>query len=140
MHKVLLAVDGSSHSDQAVRHVIDFARAYGPIEVHLINVEPEPVVWQTHGMEQAAVEAHLAALSHRSMKSAQTLLSEAEMPSHAHSKVGDIAATIAATAEKLRCDAIVMGTRGLGAVAGLALGSVTRKVLHLAQVPVVCVK
>jgi nucleotide-binding universal stress UspA family protein len=34
----------------------------------------------------------------------------------------------------------VMGSRGLGAVSGLALGSVGRKVLHLAKVPVMFVK
>jgi len=33
-----------------------------------------------------------------------------------------------------------MGTRGMGAVAGLALGSVATKVLHLAVVPVTLVK
>jgi nucleotide-binding universal stress UspA family protein len=40
-------------------------------------------------------------------------------------------------ADELGCDTIVMGTRGLG---GLALGSITRQVLHLANKPVVCIK
>jgi nucleotide-binding universal stress UspA family protein len=33
-----------------------------------------------------------------------------------------------------------MGTRGLGALAGLALGSVATKVVHLAEVPVTLVR
>jgi nucleotide-binding universal stress UspA family protein len=45
-----------------------------------------------------------------------------------------------ALADELDCDHIVMGTRGLGAIPGIVLGSVTRKVLHLAKVPVVCIR
>jgi nucleotide-binding universal stress UspA family protein len=33
-----------------------------------------------------------------------------------------------------------MGTRGLGHVAGMLLGSVTTKVIHLTEVPVLLVK
>ena len=33
-----------------------------------------------------------------------------------------------------------MGTRGMGAVAGLVMGSVAQKVVHLAAVPVTLVK
>ena len=33
-----------------------------------------------------------------------------------------------------------MGTRGLGSVAGMLLGSVVTKVLHLTEVPVLLVK
>jgi nucleotide-binding universal stress UspA family protein len=35
---------------------------------------------------------------------------------------------------------IVMGTRGMGGVAGLVLGSVATKVVHLSKVPVMLVK
>jgi nucleotide-binding universal stress UspA family protein len=48
--------------------------------------------------------------------------------------------TLAALADELGCDHIIMGTRGLGAISSIVLGSVTRKVLHLANVPVTCVK
>ncbi|HET9042709.1 MAG TPA: universal stress protein, partial [Burkholderiales bacterium] len=38
------------------------------------------------------------------------------------------------------CEGIVMGTRGLGSVATLVLGSVAHKVLHLTHVPITLVK
>lgn len=140
MRKVLVPVDGSGHSDQAVRHLVDFVREHGPLEVHVANVEPEPVAWQTHGMEKETIEAHLAARGHQAVKSAHEILKASGMPHHTHLARGDTAAVIVALAEKLGCDTIVMGTRGLGAVSGLAMGSVTRKVLHLSNLPVICVK
>jgi nucleotide-binding universal stress UspA family protein len=47
---------------------------------------------------------------------------------------------IAQYAKEKGCDQIVMGTRGLGTVQGLLLGSVATKVIHLANVPVMLVK
>ena len=52
----------------------------------------------------------------------------------------DAATTIARRADSLQCEGIVMGTRGMGAIANLLLGSVAAKVVHLANVPVTLVK
>ena len=57
-----------------------------------------------------------------------------------HVRIGQSAEEIAACAQELGCDGIVMGTRGMGAIAGLALGSVATKVVHLTRVPVTLVK
>jgi nucleotide-binding universal stress UspA family protein len=43
-------------------------------------------------------------------------------------------------AGELGCDLIVMGTHGRGAVAGMVMGSVANRVLHLAPCPVQLVK
>ncbi len=43
-------------------------------------------------------------------------------------------------AAELDCDLIVMGTHGRGPVAGLVMGSVATRVLHLAACPVLLVK
>ena len=140
MRNVLLPVDGSEHAYQAAQFMVDFIRQHGPVDVHVVNVEPKPLEWQTHGMEAQAIEAHLAARAHIAMKPVLHLFSEAGIACHHHVKRGDVAETVAALAEDLGCDTIVMGTRGLGAISGLALGSVARKVLHLTHLPVVCVK
>ena len=44
------------------------------------------------------------------------------------------------TAEDMKCDLIVMGSRGRSDIEGLLLGSVTHKVLTLATVPVLVVR
>jgi len=53
-----------------------------------------------------------------------------------HVSVGEAAETILAFAKDLGCDQIVIGTRGLGAVSSLVLGSVANEVARHATIPV----
>jgi nucleotide-binding universal stress UspA family protein len=55
-------------------------------------------------------------------------------------KLGDAAPEIARAAARMNCESIVMGSRGMGAVKSLVLGSTAMKVIHLATVPVTIVK
>jgi nucleotide-binding universal stress UspA family protein len=54
--------------------------------------------------------------------------------------VGDVPKALVTYAEEKGCDGIVMGTRGMGAVGNLLLGSVATKVIHLTRLPVTLVK
>jgi nucleotide-binding universal stress UspA family protein len=66
---------------------------------------------------------------------AQRPAAEAGPDASAHVRIGDAAEETVGRAGAQGCDAIVMGTRGRGAVAGLVLGSVARRVVNLAAVP-----
>ena len=50
------------------------------------------------------------------------------------------AETIGETARRLQVDTVVMGTRGLGSLSGLLLGSVAHRVVHQVPLPVILVK
>jgi nucleotide-binding universal stress UspA family protein len=52
---------------------------------------------------------------------------------------GDPAHTIADLAREVGADAIVVGTRGRSTIAGLLVGSVTHRLLHIAPCPVLAV-
>ena len=54
--------------------------------------------------------------------------------------VGDVAPSIADRARDLQCDAIVMGTRGLGVIQTSVAGLGRVKVIHLADQPVTLIK
>lgn len=140
MRKVLLPVDGSDSAFQATLYVIDFTQKHGPVEIHVLNVQPKPLEWQTCGMEKEVINDHLSIEAYLAMKPILHALNEEEIAYQTHIKLGDPAETLAALADELGCDHIVMGTRGLGAIPGIVFGSVTHKVLHLANVPVTCVK
>ena len=140
MRKVLLPVDGSDSAFQAALYLVEFVRQHGPVEVHVVNVQPKPVEWQTRGMEKDAINDHLAVAADLTMKPILQVLKEEKIPYQTQVKLGDPAEILAALAEELGCDHIVMGTRGLGGISGIVLGSVTRKVLHVAKVPVLCIK
>jgi nucleotide-binding universal stress UspA family protein len=55
-------------------------------------------------------------------------------------RAGRAAKTIAEVAREESVAQIVMGTRGLGGVQGLLLGSVATQVIHLVEVPVTLIK
>lgn len=74
------------------------------------------------------------------MAAARKLLDAAGVKYQHRIGVGDAAETIAAYAKEKGCDQIVMGTRGMGSVSNLLLGSVATQVIHLSPVPVLLVK
>ncbi|MNU09423.1 Universal stress protein G [compost metagenome] len=51
-----------------------------------------------------------------------------------------MAAQVSEFADRLGCDTVVMGTRGLGSFTGMLLGSVATRVIHEVSVPVLLVK
>jgi nucleotide-binding universal stress UspA family protein len=76
--------------------------------------------------------AEMLALSRR-------ILDAAGVAYTTHPLVGSIAETIIAQSKELDSAMIYMGTRGMTALSNMLLGSVTTRVLHLAEIPVVLV-
>jgi nucleotide-binding universal stress UspA family protein len=54
--------------------------------------------------------------------------------------VGPVAETIVRQASLNRCDLIMMGTRGMSAVAKLLLGSCASRVVNISPIPVLLVR
>lgn len=141
MRKALVPVDGSSNSDRAVQHVIALAGICPSMEVLLLNVQPEIGDWQVRRfLKKEEVEAMEESKGGDALQSARVLLDAAKVRYTPQVLIGPVAETIAKTALEQGCDGIVMGTRGLGAVAGALLGSIASQVVHLSDVPVTLVK
>ena len=139
MITILLPVDGSKSSDRAVRHVVYLADKGMPASIVLLNVLPR--IFGVSAREQRRLRTAMdIQATDRATRSARSLLDDAQIPYRAYTRIGAAADTILKFAKQRRCDQIVMGTRGLGAVAGLVLGSVAMKVLQLTDIPVTLVK
>lgn len=141
--KVLIAVDGSEPSLRAVDFTIDHIGRTPGVSFILLHVWNASAI-NLLGVVEAMDENWLQGAEQRS---ADAALSEAIKKCEAAgvsfesmSRSGHVAESIAQTAHEEGTHFIVMGTRGLGGVEGLLLGSVTTQVIHLAQTPITLVK
>jgi len=139
MKTLLIPVDNSPSCRHAVRHVLQQAQAGEAMALHLLNVQhpfPSHVgrFFSREDLDEAYAEAALQAAA-----SARQLLDEAGLVYTFHQAVGDQAQEIAALADRLGCDAIVMGTARKSAVLRALESSVTTRVIELTHVPVTVV-
>lgn len=139
MARILIGIDGSKGALKALDYVVARKRRGEKIEVLLLYAQP---LIKAHGpmMTQAMVRDYQAQESERAL-SATGLKTRAKfLEADTYVEAGDPAECIIAFAKKSKCSEIVMGSRGLGRLSGLLLGSVVAKVVQLADVPVVVVK
>ena len=136
MLKVLVPVDGSSNALGAVRHAIAEYRRHHELELHLLNVQPALSRHVARFLSRGDRDAWHRAQADAALLEARTLLTQAGVPIHAHWVVGDRAAQICQTAERLAVHHIVMGTARKNSLTRMLEDSVTNKVLEATTVPV----
>ena len=135
MLRVLVPVDGSESSTRAVQTAVQLYERLAKVEVLLLHVEVVDGVPATalgDGGQRAAVPAD-------ALLRAKSLLDAAGVPHTSEIRRGYVPPVIAQYADAMRCDAIVMGTRGLGST-GDVVGSIARQVIALSDLPVTLVK
>lgn len=143
MKNVLIPFDGSEAATRAVQYIVDRPQAHRPSQVHLLNVQQIdvrqiPVIRGPYDYDAACDS--LRAIGQRVVASAEEKLRTAGLAFETHVEVGFPEDIIADHAANLDCDHIVMGTRGMGAIKGMLLGSTATKVIHLSNVPVILIK
>ena len=137
---LLVPVDGSAGAERAVDHAIMLAGWELVDQLHLINVQyPLPGAVTTF-VGSKAVSGYHHDEGMKALAASQAKLDAAKIPYHVHIAVGQPAEAIASFCDELKCDTIVMGTRGHGRAAGLLLGSVARDVIGRANAPVTVVR
>jgi len=141
MLRLLVPVDGSANSDRAVKYVIELAKRLKSTEVLALNVQPAvSYVELMLGPKPSAVAPESARAGRDAARSAGALFDAAGVAYTLEVEQGEPGETIGAFAKRRNCDLIVMGTRGMGLIKTLAVGSVATKVIHLVDVPVTLVK
>jgi nucleotide-binding universal stress UspA family protein len=135
---ILLAFDGSEHSRKAATLAGNLARQ-----------QPEATIWAAcivDPIPSGIGEPNFSQLASERSMTGQQAIDEAirligdGVDIRRELLFGSAAESIITVAETRQCDLIVMGTRGLGALRGLLLGSQTQKVVSLTNCPVLLVK
>lgn len=140
MRTILIPVDASENALRAVRHAASMAAEDPSLQFHLLNVQ-EPFQLSLHAyLAQEQIHGIQKAEAQHALQPAVRILDAAGAACHPEWRVGPVPQTIADYASEIGCEAIVMGTRGMSAIANLLIGSTAAKVIHLASVPVTLVK
>ncbi len=139
MLKTLIPVDGSDNSVRAVQFLLKQAgNSKQPFEIHLLNVQ-HPFPGTIKGVSDQAKKYHHDE-GMKALANACQLLDNAKVKYTYHIGVGEVGEVVAHFVNELKCDQVVMGTRGMSSIANMVLGSAATKVLHLVQVPVLLVR
>ena len=144
MMRMIVATDGSSHAIGAAKLAARLVRELREAEVVLVTVGHIPTI-ALGGPGDGVVD--LGSMEEGLQQAGQTILEKtAETLGGVDARIsrvyrrGDPAGEIIKAAREHKADLIVMGSRGLGQIGGLILGSVSERVLHGAHGPVLIVR
>lgn len=137
--KILLATDGSENARRAADEVAGLAKELSSnvILVYIINTPPSQ-----SRMAKANFDVHslLEEDARTDIKDTIRIFEKGDIPYTLKVAIGDPAAEIIEIAGKEMAELIVIGSRGLGTIKGVFLGSVSQKVTYHAPCPVMIVK
>jgi nucleotide-binding universal stress UspA family protein len=138
--KILVPVDGSENSFRALDHALFLARATGAMLAAIHVIESPPTVYvesqklldqllSNYKKESSKVLDKCEQIAEKSGVKIDTIVTE-----------GDAGSNIIGYAQTGGFDLIVIGSRGLGRLKEMVLGSTSNKVLHNAKCPVMLVR
>ena len=137
--RILLAVDGSEHGYHAARMAADLARAMKSEILRIVVSYNKIPPYLGEPNLQQAINARLTEAQGILQKAVEAV---GDVPAEIHTELieGDTAESIIEVAKTRESSVIVMGSRGLGGLAGLVLGSTSQKVVSHAPCPVLIVR
>ena len=136
-NNIVLAFDGSEYSDKALLRAKAIAERFGAT-LWLVHVfrNPSDLLGYT---DFEKIYAKRKSAAQAVMDDARQKLGRTSFTIQEELQEGNETDAILKIAENCTADLIVMGSRGLGAVKGFLVGSVSRKVIHYAACPVMVV-
>lgn len=138
--KIMVPLDGSEESAKAFVLGLDMAKRYHSklVLVHVVDMNEKMTA-----LDRVTMSGYVPT---EIMEEGYKLLSEfarqvpTDIPLDTVVRIGAPPQTLLAIEEELGADLIVMGSRGLGAVRSIVMGSVSQYILHHARVMVTIVK
>jgi nucleotide-binding universal stress UspA family protein len=145
---ILVPIDGSKHAKRAAVIATDLAQRY-KARLQFITVTKKPPQRLSDELRHYMEIENLRGTPDDLVSDAVATI-QADAEQHARKKgvkqvkriaqSGPVARTIAGYAKRDKVDLIIMGSRGLGQAQGMLLGSVSHKVVSLADCAVMTVR
>jgi nucleotide-binding universal stress UspA family protein len=140
---VLVAFDGSAHSERALAEAVDLVRSNGgSLTVAAVTPGLSPWLIAPGGMAPpeniGALQEEIAA-EYRGMLDKAAATVPDEVPTETVLLEGPPARAIVSQVRKGGHDLVAMGSRGRGEITSMVLGSTSHAVLHESPVPVLVV-
>ncbi len=141
---ILVPVDGSEYSNNAVKKAVAIAEKHGSniTLLHVISYSQITNVAEGQALQvvtEAMVEG-IKKVGEKILQEAREIADSKDVEVNMELTWGSPAQVILEKANSKPYDLIIMGSKGHGAISGLLLGSVSNRVTHLASCPVMVVK
>lgn len=140
--KIIVALDGSPNSEKALQTALAFGQTQNA-KLFLIHVVKEVHPQFAAGGVAISISELNSALRENGeqiLRDAEDEAEKAQIPCRTRIVSGDPAEKILFAAKEEEADLILIGSRGLGTFKEWMLGSVSHKVIQLAQCPVFVIK
>jgi nucleotide-binding universal stress UspA family protein len=137
--KILLAVDGSEHALHAARQAADLARNLQSLEIRIVVAYDLIPAYFGEPNIQFAIDSRKTE-AEKILQAAIMEIGQVTCEIHTEILEGSPAEAILSVADTRKSDLIVMGSRGLGRLTGLLIGSTSQKVVAHANCPVLVVR
>lgn len=139
--KVLIPYDGSKSAQDAVQYALKFAGSHNNVEITLLTVACNDAPFaRDFVLNPLEVVQACQEYFQGSLDKAKAYFTEAGVTVNSVMSSGDVAEVIIDTVKNGGYDKVIMGRRGLSALTGLVLGSVSSKVLANVDIPVTLIK
>ena len=138
--RILLPLDGSATSEQALPHAIAQAKQFGALLILLRVLEPLPHVRGMSVGDIATIKQQTTEWAQEYLGQLVTNAQDEGIAAQAAVVEGQPNVTILQFAEKNQVDLIVISSRGLSGLSRWLMGSVADRVVRGATVPVLLVR
>jgi len=138
--KIILATDGSDNAQRAAQAAIDLAKGLSLSSIVITHIMTNPPDQSRMVKAQFDVHTLLEDDAKVALKRTIDALSHVGLSYDLKVSIGDPSVEIREIANKEMADLIIIGSRGLGALKGVLLGSVSQKIAQTAPCPVMIVK
>jgi nucleotide-binding universal stress UspA family protein len=141
LRKIMVATDGSETSMRAAEMAVEMAHHYGAelLAVHVVDEEVLREFCRVLGKDEEQARATLAADGEKYLQEVRNL-AEHKVRIATAVEHGTPHEALLRVAQKEKVDLIVMGKIGRRGPRRILMGSVTQRVIDLAEIPVLVVK